>query len=173
MDYKGILRQVPGFPKPGINFIDVTTLLTDAEAFRSAVKDIVEPYRGAPPDRIIGVEARGFIFGAACAYELGCGFVPVRKPGKLPAETYSVTYDLEYGTDTLEVHQDAVDPGSRVLVVDDLLATGGTVDGVLKMLEHFGCEVIGVACLVELTFLNGRAKMHGLPVHSLVTYDSE
>ncbi len=171
MDYKSIMREVPDFPKPGINFIDVTTLLKDAGALASSVKELVEPYRAAPPDRVVGIEARGFIFGAACTVELGCGFVPVRKPGKLPAETHSETYELEYGTDTLEIHTDAIEPGSRVLVIDDLLATGGTLGGVLSLLGKFDCEVIGAAFLVELTFLNGREKLGGIPMHSLVTYD--
>ncbi len=173
MDYKQIIRQVPGFPKPGINFIDVTTLLTNPQAMASAVKDLIAPYKASPPDRIVGIEARGFIFGAACALELGCGFVPARKPGKLPAATYTESYELEYGTDSIEMHQDAIAPGNKVLIVDDLIATGGTVEAVLKLLKKFDCEVVGIAGLVELTFLNGRAKFGDIPFHALVTYDSE
>lgn len=173
MDYKAILRQVPDFPKPGINFIDVTTLLTNGMAFQAVIQDMLEPFDDDPPTCVVGIEARGFVFGAACAYELGCGFVPIRKPGKLPAATFQVSYDLEYGTDTIEVHRDAIDPGSRVLVVDDLLATGGTVAAALKVLHNFDCEIIGCSFLVELTFLEGRKKLQGYPVHSLVTYDSE
>jgi adenine phosphoribosyltransferase len=173
MDLRMILRQVPGFPKPGINFIDVTTLLKDGNAFRESIRKLLDPFRSERIDRVVGVESRGFIFGAAAAYELGCGFVPVRKPGKLPAETYSESYELEYGVDTLEIHRDAIEPGQRVLVVDDLLATGGTAEAVLKMLGKFDCTVVGIAFLVELDFLNGRAKLEGAPLHTLVHYESE
>lgn len=173
MDLKAVLRQVPGFPKPGITFIDVTTLLKDGKAFRESVRRLLEPFRSEPIDRIVGVESRGFIFGAAAALELGCGFVPVRKPGKLPAETYSESYELEYGVDALEIHRDAIERGQRVLVVDDLLATGGTAEAVLKMLKKFDCTVVGIAFLVELDFLNGRSKLEGARLHTLVHYESE
>jgi adenine phosphoribosyltransferase len=173
MDLKAVLRQVPGFPKPGITFIDVTTLLKNGKAFRESVRRLLEPFRSEPIDRVVGVESRGFIFGAATAYELGCGFVPVRKPGKLPADTYSESYELEYGTDALEIHRDAIEPGQRVLIVDDLLATGGTAEAVLKMLKKFDCTVVGIAFLVELDFLHGRSKLKGVRVHTLVHYESE
>ncbi len=173
MDLKNILRQVPGFPKPGITFIDVTTLLKDGEAFRESVNRLLEPFRSDRIDRVVGIESRGFIFGAAAAYELGCGFVPVRKPGKLPAQTYSETYELEYGTDTVEVHRDAIEPGHRVLVIDDLLATGGTAQATLKMLKKFDCTVVGIAFLVELDFLDGRSKLADTRVHSLIHYEDK
>jgi len=173
MDLKAVLRTVPGFPKEGVTFIDITTLVRDGHAFREAVRRLLEPFRSQKIDRVVAVESRGFIFGGAIAQELGCGFVPVRKPGKLPAETYSESYELEYGTDTLEIHKDAIDSGQTVLVVDDLLATGGTAVAVLNMLKNFDCKVIGVAFVVELDFLNGRAKIGDIPVHSLVHYDSE
>jgi len=173
MDLKSVLRTVPGFPKEGITFIDVTTLVKDGKAFREAIRQLLEPFRSQKIDRVVGIESRGFIFGGAVALELGCGFVPVRKPGKLPADTYSESYELEYGTDTLEIHKDAIEPGQTVLVVDDLLATGGTAAAVLNMLKKFDCKVIGVTFVVELDFLNGRAKMGDIPMHSLVHYDSE
>ncbi|HPA47381.1 MAG TPA: adenine phosphoribosyltransferase [bacterium] len=173
MDLKSVLRTVPGFPKEGITFIDVTTLVKDGKAFREAIRQLLEPFRSQKIDRVVGIESRGFIFGGAVALELGCGFVPVRKPGKLPAETYSESYELEYGTDTLEIHKDAVEAGQTVLVVDDLLATGGTAAAVLNMLKNFDCKVAGIAFVVELDFLNGRAKLGDIPVHSLVHYDSE
>ncbi len=173
MDLKAVLRTVPGFPKEGVTFIDITTLVKDSHAFRETVRRLLEPFRSQKIDRVVAVESRGFIFGGAIAQELGCGFVPVRKPGKLPAETYSESYELEYGTDTLEIHKDAIDSGQTVLVVDDLLATGGTAAAVLNMLKNFDCKVIGAAFVVELDFLNGRAKMGDIPVHSLVHYDSE
>ncbi len=175
MDLKAILRQVPDFPKPGINFIDITTLVKDGPALRESVQRLIDPFRSERVDRVVGMESRGFIFGTAAALELGCGFVPVRKPGKLPAETYAETYELEYGTDTLEIHRDAIEPGHRVLVVDDLMATGGTAEAVIKLLRRFECVVVGIAFVVELDFLNGRHKLEdeGIPIHVLVHYDSE
>ena len=156
---KRLIRDVPDFPKPGILFKDITTLLRDAGGLRSAVDCLVEPYREAQLDQVVGIESRGFILGAAVAYRLGVGFVPVRKPGKLPAATLSASYALEYGTDTLEMHRDALAPGQRVLIVDDLLATGGTARAAVNLVKECGAEVAGVAFLIELEALNGRAQL--------------
>ncbi|HXJ39794.1 MAG TPA: adenine phosphoribosyltransferase, partial [Bryobacteraceae bacterium] len=153
---KQLIREVPDFPKPGILFYDITTLLKDAQGLRSTIDAFSTHYAGAGVDVVIGVEARGFIFAPALAYALGAGFVPVRKPKKLPAEFASITYDLEYGTDTLQVHRDAVGPGTRVLIVDDLLATGGTARAVTRLVEELGGTVVGLGFMVELTFLSGR-----------------
>ena len=168
---KLLIREVPDFPKPGILFYDITTLLKDKEGFRLTIDAFRAHYKGAPVDVVIGVEARGFIFAPALAYAIGAGFVPVRKPKKLPAECERVTYDLEYGTDTLEVHRDAIPAGSRVLIVDDLLATGGTARAVTQLVEVLGGTVVGLGFMVELTFLNGRDKLSGYDVFSLLKYD--
>jgi len=168
---KARIRNVPDFPKKGILFYDITTLLRDPEGFRLAVDAMASPYRGAGIDLVVGVESRGFILGAAVADRLGTGFVPVRKVGKLPAKTVRVTYDLEYGTDSLEMHVDAVAPGQRVLVVDDLLATGGTARATVDLVRGLGGIVHGVAFLVELTFLNGRSKLAEEKVHAVLQYD--
>lgn len=173
MDLKAILRQVPDFPKPGINFIDITTLINKADAFTWTIDELLKPYQGKKIDKIVCIESRGFIFGAPMALRLGAGMAIVRKPNKLPADTYSFTYELEYGKDTIEIHKDAIAPGERVVVVDDLLATGGTVSATLELLKHFECRVEGISFVVELTFLNGRGKLISAPVHSLTTYDSE
>lgn len=173
MNLKSVLRQVPGFPKPGINFIDITTLINKSDAFEWTVNELVKPYQGQKIDKVVCIESRGFIFGAPMALRLGAGMVIVRKPNKLPADTYSHTYDLEYGKDTIEIHKDAIADGERVIVVDDLLATGGTVDATLKLLQNFKCVVAGISFVVELTFLKGREKLQSAPIHSLVTYDSE
>ncbi len=164
------IREVPDFPKPGILFYDITTLLKDPGAFKGAVDLLVEPYRDQRVDIVVGMDSRGFIFSAPMAYTLGVGFVPVRKLGKLPAETVSVEYALEYGTNTLEVHRDAIAPGQRVLIVDDLLATGGTVRGTIELVERLKGEVVGLAFLVELEFLNGRERLEGRKVTSVVQY---
>jgi adenine phosphoribosyltransferase len=168
---KARIRHVPDFPKPGILFYDITTLLRDREGFRSAVEQLAAPYVDAAVDLVAGVESRGFIFGAAVADRLGTGFVPVRKPGKLPARTARVSYSLEYGTDALEVHEDAVTAGQRVLIVDDLLATGGTARATADLLRRLGGTVVGLAFLVELTFLRGREKLRGEQVFSVLQYD--
>jgi len=173
MDLKSLIRDVPDFPKPGIVFKDITTLTKDAEGFRAAVDEIVEQYRDASIDVVVGIEARGFIFGGAVAYQLGVGFVPARKPGKLPAETVRAEYSLEYGTDAIELHRDAIPPGGRVLIVDDLLATGGTAAATAKLVEELGGEVAAIAFLIDLTFLKGRDKLGGYEVTSLVEYDAE
>ncbi len=169
-DLRARIREVPDFPKPGILFYDITTLLKDAAAFREAVDLLTRPYKGQRIDVVVGMESRGFIFSAPMAYELGVGFVPVRKLGKLPAETVSVEYALEYGTNTLEVHRDAITPGQRVLVVDDLLATGGTVSGTIELVRRLGGEVAGLAFLVELRFLKGRERLRGYDVYSVIEY---
>lgn len=168
---KELIREVPDFPKPGILFYDITTLLKDKEGLRQTIDALKLPYAGGGIDMVIGIEARGFIFAPALAYALGAGFVPVRKPKKLPSQCASISYDLEYGTDTLEIHTDAVVKGCRVLIVDDLLATGGTAQAVTKLVEQLGGTVVGLAFVVELTFLNGRSKLEGYDIFSLLRYD--
>jgi adenine phosphoribosyltransferase len=168
---KKLIREVPDFPKEGINFYDITTLLKDAEGFKQTLDALANQYKDQKIDTVIGVESRGFIFAAPLAYQLGAGFVPVRKPKKLPAEKVSVSYDLEYGQDTLEMHKDAVGEGHKVLIVDDLLATGGTARAVVDLVEGLGGEVVSLAFVVELPFLNGRAKFAGHDVFSLLSYD--
>jgi adenine phosphoribosyltransferase len=168
---KSLIREVPDFPKPGILFYDITTLLKDANGLRSTIDALSAHYRDAKIDAVLGIEARGFIFAPALAYALKAGFVPVRKPRKLPAECVSVTYDLEYGTDTLQMHKDAVGNGNRVLIVDDLLATGGTAAAAARMVREVGGVVAGIGFVIELTFLNGRRKLDGLDVFSLLQYD--
>ena len=170
-DLKKLIREVAGFPKPGILFYDITTLLKDPGGLRSVIDGLRSHYRDAQVDVVVGVEARGFIFAPALAYALGAGFVPVRKPKKLPAECVRVTYELEYGSDCLEMHRDAVNPGTRVLVVDDLLATGGTAAAVARMVIDVGGIVAGIGFVVELTFLQGRRKLAGYDVFSLLQYD--
>jgi adenine phosphoribosyltransferase len=170
-DLKQLIREVPDFPKPGILFYDITTLLKDKSGLHGVIDGLCHHYKDAQVDVVLGVEARGFIFAPALAYALGVGFVPVRKPKKLPAECVSVSYDLEYGTDSLEMHKDAVRPGTRVLIVDDLLATGGTAGAVARMVERAGGTVAGIGFVVELTFLNGREKLGNHEVFSLLQYD--
>src|ERR1700722_17276358 len=168
---KQLIREVPGFPKPGILFYDITTLLKNPAGLRGIIDGLKDHYSGAKVDVVVGIEARGFIFAPALAYALGAGFVAVRKPKKLPAACASVTYDLEYGTDTLEMHKDALDDGKRVLIVDDLLATGGTASATARMGTELGGTVLGICFVVELTFLNGRQKLNGYDVFSLLQYD--
>jgi adenine phosphoribosyltransferase len=170
-DLKKLIREVAGFPKPGILFYDITTLLKDPEGLRAVIDGLRSHYRDAQVDVVVGVEARGFIFAPALAYALGAGFVPVRKPKKLPAECVRVTYELEYGSDCLEMHRDAVAKGTRVLIVDDLLATGGTAAAVARMVIDVGGTVAGIGFVVELTFLQGRRKLAGYDVFSLLQYD--
>src|SRR6476620_8588927 len=170
-DLKKLIREVPDYPKPGILFYDLTTLLKDKQGFHLLIDRLCEHYNGHTIDLVAGMEARGFIFAPALAYRLGAGFVPVRKPKKLPAKTASVTYALEYGTDSLEIHEDAVRPGDRVIICDDLLATGGTAAATVKLVAQLGGKVEGLAFAVELTFLKGRAKLPGLDVFSLIQYD--
>ena len=169
---KSLIREVPDFPKPGINFYDITTLLKDPQGLRMSVDALCKLCEGQNNDTVIGVESRGFIFATPVAYKIGAGFVPVRKPKKLPADKVSVSYDLEYGQDTLEMHRDAVGEGHRVLIVDDLLATGGTAKAVIDLVEGAGGEVVGLQFVVELSFLNGRERFNGYNVTSLVCYDS-
>ena len=168
---KQLIREVPDFPKPGILFYDITTLLKDKLGFAKLVDSLCQCYIGRRVDLVLGIEARGFIFGPALAYRLNAGFVPVRKPKKLPAATAKWTYDLEYGTDTLEVHQDAIQPGQTVILVDDLLATGGTALATTKLVESLGGKVDSLAFIVELDFLKGRDKLAGYEVVSLLHYD--
>lgn len=173
MDLKSYIRSVRDFPTEGINFRDITTLLKEPEALQAAVDALVEPFADERVDLVLAAEARGFILGGAVACRLNAGFVPVRKPGKLPAETVERTYDLEYGTDTLTVHRDAIKPGARVLVLDDLLATGGTVRACCELVEELGGEVVACAFLIELSSLGGREKLDGRRVVSLIDYPSE
>ncbi len=167
---KQLIREVPDFPKPGILFYDITTLLKNAEGLRVVIDQMKDHYRDTRVDTVIGIEARGFIFAPALAYALGAGFIPVRKPKKLPAECVSVTYDLEYGTDTLQMHRDAVGNGHRVLIIDDLLATGGTASAVARMVEQMGGIVAGLGFVIELDFLEGRKKLEGREIFSLLHY---
>jgi adenine phosphoribosyltransferase len=170
MEFEKLIRDVPDFPKKGIIFKDITTLLQDGEAFRQAMNQIMKKYLDARIDKVVGIEARGFILGGVLAYKLGCGFVPARKPGKLPAKTIREEYTLEYGSNALELHQDGIRKGERVLIVDDLLATGGTALATARLVEKLGGEVVAIQFLVELGFLNGREKLLHYPLHSLITY---
>ena len=168
---KKLIREIPDYPKPGILFYDLTTLLKDPAGFHSLVDNLCAHYDGTKVDVVAGMEARGFIFAPALAYRLKAGFVPIRKPKKLPGKVASVSYQLEYGTDSMEIHVDAVKPGQRVLICDDLLATGGTAAAAVKLVEQLGGKVAGAAFAVELSFLNGRAKLPGIDVFSLLAYD--
>lgn len=170
MDYKALIREVPNFPKPGILFYDITTLLKDAQALRSIVDELADRYRDKEISKIIGIESRGFIFGSALAYRLGVGFVPVRKPGKLPADIFEVKYNLEYGANSLAIHRDAVGIGENVLIVDDLLATGGTAAATVNLVRQLGGHIVGLAFLIELTSLRGRELLNGCDVHTMITY---
>lgn len=169
-ELKSRIRSVPDFPKPGILFYDITTLLQDPVGFRLAIDSLAVPFQDQGIEVVVGVESRGFILGAAVADRIGAGFSPVRKPGKLPSKTMRASYDLEYGSDALEIHHDAVRRGQRVLIVDDLLATGGTAKATCDLVSQLGGEVHAVACLIELLFLNGRAKLAGQRLHSVLQY---
>lgn len=171
-DLKQLIREVPDFPKPGINFYDITTLLKDPQGLRRTVDALAAEFEDEKVDAVIGIEARGFIFAPALAYHLGSGFVPVRKPKKLPSECASISYDLEYGQDTLEIHRDAIGDGHRVIIADDLLATGGTAKAVCSLVEGLGGTVAGLVFVVELEFLPGRARLDGYDVRSLIKYQS-
>ncbi len=173
MDLKDKIRNVPDFPKKGIVFRDITTLLSDGDAFKYSVDRMTEQYKGKEIDLVMGAEARGFIFGALIAYNLGIGFIPVRKPGKLPYKTCQTSYDLEYGQNVLQMHIDAVKKGDRVLIVDDLVATGGTAKAKADLVEKMGGEVSGFCFLIELEFLNPRRLLKGYDIFSLIKYDSE
>ncbi|HLW83140.1 MAG TPA: adenine phosphoribosyltransferase [Candidatus Acidoferrales bacterium] len=170
-ELKKLIREVPDYPKPGILFYDLTTLLQDKKGFHVLIEKLCDKFVGKHIDIVAGIEARGFIFAPALAYRLGAGFVPVRKPNKLPWKTAEVTYQLEYGTDKLEIHRDAVKPGERVLLCDDLLATGGTAAAASELIRNLGGEITGAAFAVELNFLHGRQKLQGTDVFSLIQYD--
>ena len=167
-DLKSYIRDIPGFPKEGIIFKDITTLLKNGKKFREAVDLLAQEFKNSKIDIVLSIEARGFIFGAALAYKLGVGLAPIRKKGKLPYKARSITYDLEYGKDTIEIHQDAFEKGARVLIVDDLLATGGTCRAVIDLVEDMGGKIEGIAFLIELTALKGREKLKGYPIVSLI-----
>lgn len=173
MNLKTLIREIPDFPKPGINFKDITTLLKDGPAFRQAIDIMADYFADRKPEVIVGAESRGFLLGAPLAYKLGCGFVLVRKPGKLPAAVEQVSYDLEYGQDTLEIHRDAIVPGQKVLVVDDLLATGGTISATVALINKLGGRIVGCAFLIELDALKGRERLTGYDVLSLIHYETE
>jgi len=168
---KKLIREVPDFPKKGILFYDITTLLKDKVGFATLIDALSEHYLNEKIDTVLAIEARGFIFGPALAYRLNAGFVPIRKPGKLPAETVRMTYDLEYGQDTLEIHKDAIKSGQRVIIVDDLLATGGTANACAQLAKSLGADIVGMGFVVELDFLNGREKFDETEVFSLLHYD--
>jgi adenine phosphoribosyltransferase len=169
---RNAIRTIPDYPKPGILFRDITTLLGNARAFRRAIDELVQPYAGTKVDQIAGIEARGFILGGAMAHQLSAGFVPIRKKGKLPHETVRIAYSLEYGVDEMEIHVDAVKPGERVILVDDLIATGGTAEGAVKLLRQIGAEIVAACFVIDLPDLGGRKKLEalGVPVRSLIEY---
>lgn len=173
IDLKDRIRSIPNFPKKGIVFRDITTLVKDKEAFGRAIDVFYEKYKNQRIDKIVSVESRGFIFGSALAQKLGAGFVPIRKPGKLPAETIQEEYQLEYGKDAVEIHKDAISPGERILVHDDLLATGGTVSAACRLVEKLGGKITGLCFLIELTFLHGRDRLKEYDIFSIIKYDAE
>lgn len=172
-ELRQLIRSVPNFPKQGVIFKDITPLLQSPSGLALAVELLANPFRGQGIEAVVGAESRGFIFGTALAQALSCGFVPVRKPGKLPSQKLSLTYDLEYGQDTLEMHRDAIRRGQKCLMVDDLLATGGTMHACCQMVETLGGQITGIAVLIELTFLNGRRRFEKYPLHSVLKYDTE
>ncbi len=172
-DLKQKIRNVQDFPKPGIGFKDITTLIKDGEGFKKAIETIAGHYKSNDIDVVVGIESRGFIFAAALAYKWGKGFVPVRKPGKLPAETIKEEYQLEYGMDAVEIHKDAIQPNQRVLIIDDLLATGGTVAAAARLVERLQGKIVGIGFLIELTFLNGREKLKKYDLLSLISFENE
>ncbi|MGD1807386.1 adenine phosphoribosyltransferase [Dapis sp. BLCC M126] len=170
MELKNLIREIPNFPKSGIIFRDITTLVSNPDGLHYTIDILTEKCSEFQPDYVVGMESRGFIFGVPLAYQLNVGFIPVRKPGKLPAEVYSVTYDLEYGQDSLEMHQDAMPAGSRVLVIDDLLATGGTAGATAQLIEKANCTLVGFGFIIELKDLNGRQKLPKVPIISIIEY---
>ncbi|HOA90925.1 MAG: adenine phosphoribosyltransferase [Bacillota bacterium] len=170
MDFASKIRTIENFPKEGVSFKDITTLFQDPEAFKAMIDTIKDRYKDEKIDTIVGIESRGFLVGAPLAYALGAGFVLVRKPGKLPCKVERVEYELEYGTDALEIHSDALKPGERVLICDDLLATGGTTKATIELVKKLGAEVVSLAFIIELTYLNGREKLEGYDIYSLVKY---
>ncbi len=167
---EGLIRNVPDFPQPGIQFKDITPVLQDPQGLRAAIDAVAEPLKGKEIDAIVGLESRGFLFGAPIAYNMSLGFVIIRKPGKLPADTIDVKYELEYGSNVLEMHRDSITPGQRVVIVDDLLATGGTARGAATLVEQLGGVVVGFSFLIELEFLQGREKLAGYDIHSIIRY---
>lgn len=173
MDLKDYIRSIPDFPKPGIMFRDITPMLKSSKAMTEVIRRMAEPFRGSDVTSVLAAEARGFVFGAPLAMALGCAFIPVRKPGKLPFDTESFQYDLEYGSDSLEIHKDAVADGDRVLLVDDLLATGGTIEACMKLAEQQGAKVVGAAFVIELAFLKGRDRLGEHNICSLLQYHTE
>ena len=173
MRYEEKIRTISNYPKPGIMFKDITSLILDGYLLRKAVREMTDKFRNRRIDKVVGAESRGFIFGALVAYELGVGFVPVRKKGKLPYEVISGSYEKEYGLDYIEMHKDAISKGDNVLIVDDLIATGGTVEAMIKMIESLGGKIEGMCFLIELDFLNPREKFKGYDIHSLIHYDKE
>jgi adenine phosphoribosyltransferase len=170
---KSKIRNVPDFPIKGIMFRDITTLVKDPQAFKYVIDTLADRYRDKKIDQIVGIESRGFIFGGALAHRLGCGFIPARKPGKLPAETIEESYELEYGRTSLQLHIDSLNKGDRIVIIDDLLATGGTIRATANMVERLGGEILEIAVVVELTFLKGREKLKNYSIYSMVDYDSE
>ena len=170
IDLKQMIRSVPDFPKPGINFFDITTLLKEPAGLKATIEALSGPYADAQIDTVVGIESRGFILGSAVAQQLGAGFIPVRKPGKLPAKAIKEVYELEYGKDAIEIHADAIKKGQRVLIVDDVLATGGTAAATTRLVKHLGGQLHGLAFLIELTFLNGKSKLIGENVYSVLQY---
>ncbi|MAT57843.1 MAG: adenine phosphoribosyltransferase [Ignavibacteriae bacterium] len=173
MELKDLIRSVPNFPKEGIIFKDITTLLKDPNGYKEALNQLVKLAENKEVTKVIGIESRGFIFGGALAEKLNAGFIPIRKPGKLPAAKVSESYVLEYGTDSIEIHKDAIQPGDKILLHDDLLATGGTMKAACNLVEKLGAEVVQISFLIELTFLNGRSKFENYDLHSLIQYDAE
>ena len=172
-ELKSFIRDIPDFPKKGIIFKDITTLLMDRQAYRETIRALCQPFRSEKIDCIVGIESRGFILGGAMTHELGTGFVPVRKAGKLPAETLQEEYSLEYGSGIIEIHRDGIKKGMRVLIVDDLLATGGTASATVRLVQKLGGEIIGAVFLIELEFLNGREKLKNMPIHVLIRYKDD
>ncbi len=170
MDLKSLIREIPDFPKPGIVFRDITTLLQNPDGLNYVIDSLTDMFADQAIDYVAGIESRGFIFGTPLAYKLGAGFVPVRKPGKLPAQVHSMEYELEYGTDRLEIHQDAFEPGSRVLIVDDLIATGGTAAATAQLVEQLDCTLVSFAFIIELTDLGGRHRLPDVPINAMVQY---
>ncbi|HXD17420.1 MAG TPA: adenine phosphoribosyltransferase [Vicinamibacterales bacterium] len=170
IDLKQMIRSVPDFPKPGINFYDITTLLKDPQGLKATIDSLTVPYEASGIDVVVGIESRGFILGSAVAQRIGAGFIPVRKAGKLPAKAIKEIYELEYGKDALEIHADAIEPGQRVLIVDDVLATGGTAAATTRLVKQLGGALQGLAFLIELTFLNGKSKLAGEQVYSVLQY---
>ncbi|MDD4954883.1 MAG: adenine phosphoribosyltransferase [Candidatus Omnitrophica bacterium] len=171
MKLESYIRNIPDFPKKGIQFKDITTLLNNGQAFKAAIDELAETLKGQKIDFVVAAEARGFILGGALSYKLGCGFVPVRKPGKLPYKTHSHSYSLEYGKNELHIHEDALPKGSKVLILDDLLATGGTAEALVNLVKKFEADIVGIAFLIELTELKGKEKFKDYPVYSLIKFD--